>query len=295
MVGLCGPHVLITNPLANTVSVLNVARGVTLASFPVGTRPTTVFADAPTSSALVGRQGTATLVRVDLDAGLVTSLVVPGEVDGIDTTTDRLFLSSRADGGARIVSMLDRAGGVLANTVTAGSFAGPLIVYDGLRGSIYTATTGGSPETLAAWQQDAGTLVRVRQSTSLGGNGTQLALSPDRQHLAFAVGWGNAGYVVTDLNPATFTGTTSWNMGAYPSGAAFSPDSTLFASANYSNVLLYSVATHAETARPVYPATTCQNPTFVQSAFSRGGKYLFTLANCLSPTATSAIYWTPLF
>ncbi len=87
----------------------------------------------------------------------------------------------------------------------------------------------------------------LQQLGSAGGNGSDLAISPDGGHVAFPCGGGNGpGYTIFDFSSSDLTVTFgAWNTGPYPSAAAFSPDSAVLVASLGSAVKRFDAGTHA--------------------------------------------------
>ncbi|MEN8906080.1 MAG: cellulose binding domain-containing protein [Clostridiales bacterium] len=114
--------------------------------------------------------------------------------------------------------------------------------------TIYCGNSGISSSTLVKYQynETSNKLVKIEE-VSKGSNGQDLAISPDGKHLAFPNGAGNGvGYTIHDIktsNIGEFFG--EWNIGSYPTSAAFSADSKYILATNRTDLVIYNVEDHS--------------------------------------------------
>lgn len=133
----------------------------------------------------------------------------------------RLYVLS-PNGYDAFLTMIDaNTGAILLETSVGGS---SLVLDEGTQ-TLFTANRGLSPSTIYKYSVADDTLTLVQQITS-GGNGREIAISPDGGHVVLPCGGGNGdGYTIFDYDATDLNRVFGeWDVGTYPKLAAFSPD-----------------------------------------------------------------------
>jgi DNA-binding beta-propeller fold protein YncE len=166
---------------------------------------------------------------VHLDDNQISKMPFSINRDGRDIvvapTLRRIYVLS-PDGYDSDLSILDMDNGdVLSLTGIGGSS----IVIDESSEVIFTANRGLSPATLYKYSVSSDQQ-KLLQSIRTGGNGKKVAISPDGAHVVLPCGGGNGpGYTIYDFDAGNLDNVFGeWDVGTYPTGAAFSPDGSIF-------------------------------------------------------------------
>lgn len=166
---------------------------------------------------------------VHLDDNQISKMPFSTYRDGRDIvvapTLRRIYVLS-PDGYDSDLSILDMDNGdVLSLTGIGGSS----VVIDESSEVIFTANKGLSPATLYKYSVSSDQQ-RLLQSIRTGGNGRNVAISPDGVHVVLPCGGGNGpGYTIYDFDAGNLDNVFGeWDVGTYPTGAAFSPDGSIF-------------------------------------------------------------------
>lgn len=284
---LCDGDVYIGNQSTNSVDLRNVFSGELITTYPLPSAPRDMEMDGERGLLYVSLAPATSVAVINTLTDEVNVIRTPVEMNYFSVASDgRVFMSG--GGGYRGTLYILQEDG----TITGGwPMDGAPIRYNNVTGEIVAATFGLSPASLYRYGfDDAGELVELQALRSGGGNGQALAISADGEHLALASGGGNGpGYTIYDFSPADFSVVHGeWNTGAYPSGAAFSLDSKLFAASNYDEFLVFDVDTHVELMR--VPAASCSYGSISTVDFSRGGKLVFARQVCGFDDDTGRIF-----
>lgn len=195
---------------------------------------------------------------VHLDDSRISKMPFSTSRDGRDIvvapTLRRIYVLS-PDGYDSDLSILDMDNGdVLSLTEIGGSS----IVIDESSEVIFTADKGLSPATLYKYSVSSDRQ-QLLQSIRTGGNGRKVAISPDGAHVVLPCGAGNGpGYTIYDFDAGNLDNVFGeWDVGTYPSGAAFSPDGSIFFGTNGrpsdNNLYVMDAAMHSQIRKLPFP------------------------------------------
>lgn len=164
----------------------------------------------------------ATLSVVDT----ITLPTVPSDVEV--GSGGRIYVTPGYSGNYRGIMLVDGTTGTYVKDFDGGVF----VYYSGLLrispdgNLLYFANRGLSPGTLAKFDVSTANPVKLYQNDhgSLGSNGQDLWLTPDRKYVYYAVGGGNFNYDIARIRTFDMTVQGSLKTGAYPRQITTSPD-----------------------------------------------------------------------
>jgi len=108
-----------------------------------------------------------------------------------------------------------------------------------------------------------------------------VAISPDGQQLAVVAGSGNGtGYTIFDIIASDLTTTNgAWDTGSYPTSAEFSPNGSLFATSDGTDLQVFDAGLSYDDLLDV--------------PFSSDGAYIFAKAVCVFDKEKSVLFAMP--
>lgn len=290
-VPLCDGWILYGNRTANTIVHLNVFTGVVANTYSLAAAPGDLALDSANGYLYSTLSGATFLARVNLATGVVTNIPISDTGDHLCVANNGLVFVVQGIWASQTLTLVDGVNSAVVTTWAVPDVCFP--VYNPSSNELYLGVEGTSPSALMRYSFNAATttITQLQSRNNVGSNGEDIALSPDANHLAFPVGSGNSGYVITDFSPANINSTFgSWNTGAYPSSAGFNPSSQQVVTSNGTNMEVYNVSNHA--LAKAWPGV-ASLATKVHTRFSKGGNYTFILMSDLfySPSAPSSIFW----
>lgn len=232
------PWLYATLPLDNALAVINTDTLEVLANFFIGSDPVDLALSPEGDRLFVANNGSTinNVGVVDLNSlSPLAALSVPLRLGALAVGADhRLYVVGSGGGyGPGSISQVDATTGAVQDSFGAN------IVYGGSgflqispdRHTLFYADAGLSPSTLARFDVSTvkGTLLQRNRFGDTGSNGESLTLSHNGQFLCFPNGGGNSGSYGTTLIPAYDVDGAfgTFQTGAYPTRAAFSPDDAL--------------------------------------------------------------------
>ena len=198
--------------------------------------------DAASDTAYVVLETQSALAKVTLHDDKVTLITLQSPAKSLALGEDGIVFA-RLDNDDSLpyylVSVIDGASEVVLDTVYDNF--GPFLAYDGRTDRLLTSGSSGINAFAydASKKKDALALDETASGLVVGDNCSGVLISPNQHHLVVPCGGGNSitsstpPYQVADFDPAELHRTYGlFNVGAYPTGAAFSPGSKRFFSVN---------------------------------------------------------------
>jgi hypothetical protein len=290
LLALCDGEVLVANAALSRIDRMHLASGTVTDYYQLTAAPGQMAFDTQRGIVYAAMTGASHIARLNLNTDSVDYIDIAGIASGI---------AVRETNGIYVA--LDRAVDQLywydANDLEHGPWPiqGTLITYNNSSAEIIAAPLGSSPIRPVRYGFDvAGDLEQRETLDDAGGNGKQIRISPDNNHLVIIAGGGNgASYSVFDFNPAMLTSTYGeFDTGAYPTGADFSANSGIFATSNGKSVMAFRVADHTEIVRHQLPL--CNYGSIKGTYVSRGGNLLMALQACEFGGTTTKLHFYKL-
>lgn len=285
-VPLCSGEVILADSAKNQLLRKDVPRDTLLAAYGLMGKPGAFAFDAE-NGYLHAALSNSTVVRLELSTGAIATIPLPAEPLHLAVgNRGQLFASLQPSEGSfeQQVAIIDGVGARVQRVLS--SNFGDLLVFERQRGKLITADGLITPSTLRryAFDPDALTLKQEQELRDAGRN--CLALSPDGSRLA-----AYSGGSIADFSPMNFSSIAgSWNLGAYPSASAFSPDGRLLVASDGVRVKVFDVETHA--LLDTYSPVGCSPyGNIIRVGFSRGGRIVFSLTECGFYRNYSIINW----
>jgi len=295
-IALCNGWVLLGDRTQSSIESLNAVTDTLHASYPLAGAPGALALDADNGLLYAGQTGLSSLAQIDLSNAQQSAIALDYAV--VDVTfgyAGQLFATLEGPyWWERPIALIDGPNGTVAQ-VFPGYNGEELLAYDPIDSQLIAADQGLSPSSLVRYSFDAATLnlIFAEERWDAGGNGQDLAISPDGDHLAFAAGGGNgAGYTIFDFSTDDFSVVHGeWATGAYPRSAAFSPDGAYVVASNGTLVQVFEVATHALVQEYSPDLSACSYSQIEKVGFSRGGGMVYAFSNCGFDDDSGRLFW----
>jgi YVTN family beta-propeller protein/parallel beta-helix repeat protein len=239
-VSLAGPFAYITNPLTNTVSVIDTITNTLVYTVKVGYEPFGVAVSPDSTRAYVANSRSSTVSIIDTATNTVTGTVTVGNYPrGVAISPDgsKVYVTNERSG---TVSVIDTASNAVVATVTVGG--GPYGVAVSLDGNVYVA----SPYSNVVSVIDTATNT-VIATVTVGSNPIGVTINSDGTKVYVANYNSNT---VTVINTANNSVIDTVSVGNLPWGIAVAPDRTKVYVTNSasSNVSVIDTTTNKVTA-----------------------------------------------
>lgn len=285
MIPLCDGDVLLQDHSDNTLGLVSIDTLQVKKVWQLTATPTHMVLDENNKYVYVALDGASKIARIDVTAST-------NQVDYITTSSPAAWLTLGETGflfanlGTSYWGNVDL---INLNTMTKiHTFTGSyyqMMVYNKNRKELLMSAKGLSPASLYRYSFNpvSNTLTQVEWVHDNGSNANYMAISPDYEKFALSAGAGNTGpYRLYDYNPASIVATNgTYNVGAYPKGAAFTPDSKFFMTTNSSNKLkIFNTTTHALVREYTLDTSTCSYATIETVKFSLGGGTAYVNLTC---------------
>lgn len=216
-------------PDANSIAIIDASIPEVIAVIPVGSNPTGLTLSRDHSKLYVATAGTTKLSVIDLTSNeLLEPFLLsfaPGDV-AVDAR-NRIYVVPH--GRDHDMAVIKPETGDITESRCNNCYRGMLqMSSDGQ--TMYLATQGLSPGSLEQLDVSAdGDPVKIWEDEhgDMGGNGTDLWLTPDDQHIYYTTGGGNriaGGYAIGQIDTGTMAINGALTTGAYPRQIATSPD-----------------------------------------------------------------------
>ncbi len=142
----------------------------------------------------------------------------------ISESLNRIYALSAADYQASITVFNLATGERISNSILSHNRTSA-ITFDKNSQKLFASNSGVSPSSIFRYSTTDDQII-LEQSLRSGGNGRSVSISPDGSQLVFPCGGGNGpGYTVYDYDTSDFNNVRGeWDVGTYPTTAAFSPD-----------------------------------------------------------------------
>lgn len=288
-VPLCSGWVLYGDQVNNQIVLINVVTGTVGNTYQLSAQPGDLAYDPVNGLLYATLTSSTSLVKVNLNNGQVSYITgLPYSADHLCIGPNGLVFTVVGIWASQELSIVNGAAGTIISSAPAPDVSFP--AYNLSTNEFFLGVQGTSPSALYRYSLNTGTyaLTQLQSRSDVGSNGQDIALSPDGAHLAFPVGSGNSGYVITDFDPSDITTTYgSWNTGAYPTSSDFSPNSQQVVTTNRSDVIIYNVGTHVVAKQWLGVSSALG---LSRTRFSRGGGLVYGLIpNSGSGPAT--LFW----
>jgi hypothetical protein len=292
-VPLCNGTILYGDKATSEVVLTNLVSGTTIRKYALTAAPTGLDYDAARGKLWVVH-GATKVSRIDLMSGSVTEITMPFAAHAVAVGPDgKAFVSTAKETFDTQIQVIDATASTIAKAIDLPGVYQSRLAWDETNSQLFLVHKGLSPSNIHRYAFDATAVTLTKKDTSSKcSNGIDIAVSRDGKHLGVACGGGNGtGYTVWDFDPLDLTKYAGeWNTGAYPSGAAFSPDSAYFGGTNRDELLVFNAVTHGVVGTAFKP-TSCPYGGFFRTLFSRGGKMLIAHSDCGFDDDTSLFAW----
>jgi DNA-binding beta-propeller fold protein YncE len=258
LIALDDTTALVGNRVTPELDIFDFCVGAAQKTWALPATPGDIAFDAASDTAYVVLEKQSALAKVTLRDDKVTLITLQSPAKSLALGEGGVVFVRLDDNDSIpyfLVSVIDGAAEVELDVVYDNF--GLFLAYDGRTDRLLTTGGGGINAFAydASKQKDALTLDETISSLVVGGNCSGMLISPDQQHLVVTCGGGNSitdstpPYQVADFDPAEPHRTYGlFNVGAYPTGAAFSPGSKRFFSVNSQDgIVAFDVATHVRT------------------------------------------------
>ncbi len=221
--------VYVSVPSSNSVSVINMDSLELMASIPVGAGPEGMALSVDGQKLYVAASVAQQVDIIDTSSyNLVSSLPIASNVRQLAVDYQgRVYFAE----GTRNMVVADPATGEFEQINCSSVCYNPLFQTSDDGKTMYVANQGLSAATLAKFDITGEVPVQLWSTNELGSNGQDLWLSPNQEHLYFAVGGGNRylfGYDVAQIDADGMGVYGAFNTGAYPEVVASSARSDVF-------------------------------------------------------------------
>jgi hypothetical protein len=245
--------------------------------------------DESTGILTVATQSANKLVRINLLAKTLETQSIPTPaLDLALAGQGRVFAIGAKNSFEGQILLLNSAGQVLKDWTTDRSPSA--LAYDRVGKNLIVFTGQ-----LQRYAFDDSSLELTAAEKVEAGNVAVLVVSPDGSQLAAPAGGGNVnGYSVFDFNPNNLNEKNGeWNVGAYPSGAAFFTKRDLFAAHNSKTVKIFHKTTHA-LIKEIDFGQQCSYADAKGMSISRQEDLVFVLSLCGFDRDAGAVFWSKL-
>lgn len=290
IIPLSSGWLLAGDSLRNKLVKINAITGKIAEEYQLTVAPGRMVLDEATGIVTIATRSANRLVRINLLTKNMETLPLPmPAVDLAVAGQGQLFVAGNKDSFQGQILLLDRDGKVQKEWTTDRSPSA--LAYDkvGKNLIVYAGQ-------LQRYAFDETTKDITAQEKVDAGNVAVLVLSPDGKQLAAPAGGGNGnGYSVFDFNPGNLKEKNGeWNVGAYPSGAAFFTKRDLFAAHNRQTIKIFSKTTHALIKDIPIRSQDCSYADAKGMAVSRQENLVFVISQCGFDRDSGAVFWAKL-
>lgn len=290
IIPLSSGWVLAGDSLRNKLLKVNAITGKISEEYQLTVAPGRMVLDETTGVVTIATRSANRLVRINLLTKTMETIALPmPAVDLAVAGQGQLFVTGNKDSFQGQILLLDRDGKVQKEWKTDRSPSA--LVYDRV-GKNLVVFAG----QLQRYTFDEAAKELTAQEKVDAGNVAVLVLSPDGKQLAAPAGGGNGnGYSVFDFNPGNLKEKNGeWNVGAYPSGAAFFTKRDLFAAHNRETIKIFSKTTHALIKDIPIRSQDCSYGDAKGMAVSRQENLVFVVSQCGFDRDSGAVFWAKL-
>ncbi len=295
IVPLCSGAVLVGDSAANRVRKISIVSGPTH-TYQLSSSPGDLELDAQNGFLYAAHPAASYVTKIDIVNNIQSQLSVStGAVHLAAGNNGEVFATIDSSTYWHPVALSSGASFSIISNATGNGY-GELIVFDKTGNQLIAGITGLSPSSLTRSSYDpiSHTLTESEYLWDTGGNGQDIAISPDDNHLAFVDGAGNGTppYTIYDFSSQGF-GTVygAWNTGAYPTSADFDPSGKYLVATNRYSIQVFDVATHALLTQYSLDFTGCDYDLVKKVRFSRGGRIIYLFVNCGFTQDSGRLYW----
>ena len=258
LIALDDTTALVGNRQTPGLAIFDFCTGAAQKTWALPATPGDIAFDAASDTAYVVLEKQSALAKVRLHDDKVTLITLQSPAKSLALGEDGIVFARLDDDNSIpyfLVSVVDGAAEVELDVVYDNF--GPFLAYDARTARLLTTGIAGITAFAfdASKKKNALTPDETISGLVVGDSCTGMLISPDQQHLVVTCGGGNPitsstpPYQVADFNPADPHRTYGlFNLGPYPTNAAFSPGSTRFFSVNSQDgIVAFDVATHVRT------------------------------------------------
>ena len=225
-------HLYVTSSSLNSIMIINTSTLTLIDTVLVGSLPQGLAFSESGDKLYVATSGATYIEVIDTNTlEIVESLSVPQSPYDLEMGSNGILYATPALQSIDIMRVDSNSGNYLGN------FSGGVFIYsDGLlqvsadKQYLYFCNRGLSPGTLAKFNISGSSPIFEWKNGhgALGSNGQDIALSYSGDWVTYAVGGGNIGYDIALIHSTNFSILGTFNLGAYPREAQFSPDDKIF-------------------------------------------------------------------
>ena len=252
MIPLENGRMIINDVIDNKVLIYDIVDDTTEMTIQLNASPVAMDYNPKTGTLLVTQSKSRQLARINMKTGAVHYIDTSYPLLDVVFTNGAFALAyvENEESFEGIFSVIDVAKGEEVKTIVVDEYMRKvrMIAYDVSSNVLLAGESNSSPSKLhrLTYESDTHSLTYEEGNRNLGGNGKQLAISPDGKHAAFCTGGGNgSGYTLYDINPVELTDFYGeWKIGAYPVSGAFSSENKYFVATDTKAIKVYTVGTH---------------------------------------------------
>ncbi|HET9239947.1 MAG TPA: hypothetical protein VFO10_21985 [Oligoflexus sp.] len=290
IIPLSSGWILAGDSRSNKLVKINAITGKVSEEYQLTVAPGRMVLDEATGIVTIATRSANRLVRINLLTKSMETLALPmPAVDLAVAGQGQLFVTGNKDSFQGQILLLGRDGKVLKDWKTDRTPSA--LAYDKVSKNLFVFAGQ-----LQRYTFDDTTAELTAQEKVDAGNVALLVLSPDGRQLAAPAGGGNGnGYSVFDFNPQNLKEKNGeWNVGAYPSGAAFFTKKDLFAAHNRETIKIFSKTTHALIKDIPIRIQDCSYGDAKGMAVSRQENLVFVVSQCGFDRDSGTVFWAKL-
>ncbi len=287
-VPLCGGWLIIGDTFDDAIVVQNVVNGRSGPRISLPAPPGDLELDEERALLYATLPSTNSVAEIDLLTWAVDTITLPATPESLAMGPDGgLLIAATSSYHSDLYWLAADA----AEAVGGWRLEGRIIRYNAVRGELIAGVLGASPSALSRYALDTTTgPVLLQTRRDVGGNGQDLAVSRDGEHVAFAVGGGNGGYTIFDFVASDINQSRgAWPIGAYPRAAAFDRESASLLASNGTSVVHYDVQTKASLRSHSPPR--CSYGSVYDVDYSRGSAYGIAKQTCDFRDDSTRYHW----
>jgi len=275
---------------SNKVLKINAITGKIAEEYQLTVAPGRMVLDEATGVLTVATRSANKLVRINLLTKTIETQALPTPaLDLAVAGQGQVFVAGSKDSFQGQILLVSREGNVLKEWKTDRNPS--VLAFDKVGKNLFIFAGQ-----LQRYTFDDRALELTAQEKGDAGNVAVLVLSPDGKQLAAPAGGGNGnGYSVFDFNPQNLKEKNGeWNVGAYPSGAAFFTRKDLFAAHNRETIKIFSKTTHALIKDIPIRNQDCGYGDAKGMAVSRQENLVFVISQCGFDRDSGSVFWAKL-
>lgn len=276
MVPLSNGWIILGDTTTNKIYVLNSITGEVKASYQLQSTPNSIDFNFTNGMILTNQAATNKIAKIDINTDEIIYITTKGRNTVVTAGENYIAFAYSSEWPNGVISVIDTLTNQEIGTTEISNSSIGFMAFDNINNNLFLGVQGLSPSNLYRYYFDTESrTLEFKQSTrDVGSNGQDLAVSNDGKHVAFPVGGGNgAGYTIFDIDSTDLNNYFGeWRVGAYPTSAYFSNDSSYIVATNRYDVKLFTVDIHF-LLRSI--GTNNINGNIKKVYFSRGDKIIY--------------------